>query len=524
MMNYKECIEKQAAINKDVTFNPVQQKALNNPSSNIILAHPVGSGKTLAGIAKFEKLKAEGKANKALIITPSSLRTNYSDNGIKKFTDSSANIIGNKQEISKKTGFNPDPNSDYNIVSYDIFRKNPNEILKQVGADTIITDEVHKLKNPNTKTLQSFYDSKDNYKNFIGLTGSVASNKVSDIYNLVDLASKGTHNLGKSRQEFERTYLVRSNSPKYKGVDPERIPVVGFKNKNQLKSELKKYIDYADIDDIRESANIPDKNLRVKKVPISRQQAKIYKRLIDNDPELRKIITKKRLETMKDDEISRAFNNMIESRKLMNSVGSVIPGISLERSAKITPKTRKLLDDMEKHLKKTPDGQVILMSNLINGGVDVMEADLKRRGIDYGKFIGKGNKGVTEETRQKDVVDYNNRKKRVMLISSAGGEGISLGDTTAEYVLDGFYNPEVMKQMEARGIRSNGLSHRPDKEREVDVTRYMSTMPRTFGIFKSKYKTPDEIVYSIAENKEKQNQLLFDLLKENDKKKLFSFK
>ena len=138
----------------------------------------------------------------------------------------------------------------------------------------------------------------------------------------------------------------------------------------------------------------------------------------------------------------------------MNSIGSVKPGISLSDSAKITPKTKKLLDDLDKHLKTTPDGQAILFSHLINCGIDVMEQGLKDKKIPYGKFVGKGNKGISEATRQKDVNDFNKRLKKVMLISSAGGEGISLNDTTWEGVLDPHYNPEKMKQMEARGVRS----------------------------------------------------------------------
>ena len=43
-------------------------------------------------------------------------------------------------------------------------------------------------------------------------------------------------------------------------------------------------------------------------------------------------------------------------------------------------------------------------------------------------------------------------------------------------------------------------------------------MPKTLGIFKSPYKTPDEVIYEIANNKAKQNQLLYNLLDENNKK------
>ena len=71
--------------------------------------------------------------------------------------------------------------------------------------------------------------------------------------------------------------------------------------------------------------------------------------------------------------------------------GSVVPGINLQESIERSPKTKLLLDDLEKHLQATPDGQAIIMSHfLINGGgADILEAGLKEKGLDYGKFIGK---------------------------------------------------------------------------------------------------------------------------------------
>ena len=102
----------------------------------------------------------------------------------------------------------------------------------------------------------------------------------------------------------------------------------------------------------------------------------------------------------------------------------------------------------------------------------------------------------------------------MLIVSPAGGEGLSLNDTTWEGVFDPHYNPEKMNQMEARGIRSGGLSYLPKDQREVAVNRYIATMPKTLGIFPSRYRTPDEIIYEIAQNKDKQNQMLYNLLRD----------
>jgi len=505
-------LKKTAALNPDVQLYPHQQRVVDSPETSKIIAHSVGGGKTLTGIAKFEKMKADGQATKALVVVPASLRNNFGISGVGKFTDSRYNIVGNKQEIASKTYKTIDPSADYNIISYEMYRKNPVELLRLSGADTVITDEAHRGKNEGTLTTEQLKKTRPFYKNHIALTGSLISNSVADVQPLAELVSNGRANVGKTKDQFNSMYVQRSKSNKYKDVRENRKPIVGFKHSRELGNELTKYIDYADYDDLKTVADMPDKKMAVKKVPISHEQAKMYKKMLHDDPNMMKLIKQKRLETLKDDEIAGAFSKLIEERKLMNSVGSVKPGISMSESWQRTPKTKQLLDDLDSYLKKTPDGQALLMSQLINGGTDVLEQGLKDKHIDYGTFTGKGNKGVTEESRQQSVKDFNDRKKRVMIVSPAGGEGLSLNDTTYEAVLDPHYNPEKMNQMEARGIRSGGLKGRAD--RSVEVTRYLATMPKTLGIFPSRLKTPDEVIYNIQENKDKQNQKLYDLMKD----------
>ena len=74
-----------------------------------------------------------------------------------------------------------------------------------------------------------------------------------------------------------------------------------------------------------------------------------------------------------------------------------------------------------------------------------------------------------------------------MIVSPAGAEGLSLGNTTWEGVLDPHFNPERMNQMEARGVRAGGLKGRAD--RTVSINRYMATMPKKFGIIPPRLKT-----------------------------------
>ena len=53
-------LEKNAAMRPEVKLNPHQQRVVDNPATSQIIAHGVGSGKTVTSIAKFEKMKADG--------------------------------------------------------------------------------------------------------------------------------------------------------------------------------------------------------------------------------------------------------------------------------------------------------------------------------------------------------------------------------------------------------------------------------------------------------------------------------
>ena len=97
----------------------------------------------------------------------------------------------------------------------------------------------------------------------------------------------------------------------------------------------------------------------------------------------------------------------------------------------------------------------------MTGGVDVLVAGLRARGIDPAVFVGKGttvdgNK-VTGISRQQGIKDYMGGKKRVIVLSGAGAEGLDLKNSTAFYSLDGHFNPERIIQAEGAGKRLEGL-------------------------------------------------------------------
>jgi len=123
-------------------------------------------------------------------------------------------------------------------------------------------------------------------------------------------------------------------------------------------------------------------------------------------------------------------------------------------------------------------GKVILYSNFVKmEGLEVMKIYLEMMGVGgYVEFHG----GIDMEQRAKNLVAFNGHdnihgeKIKVVLLSSAGAEGISLMNVRRVVILEPSWDEELIKQIVGRGIRQ--CSHRdlPQEERVVEVFRLSS--------------------------------------------------
>jgi SNF2 family DNA or RNA helicase len=489
----------------------VKQRLGGKGGGGIIAAHGTGTGKTFSAINAFEELKDEGKARRALVLVPAGLRDNFLKKGIEKFTNSKGVILKQPEEVGKRT--------EYVVVSYAAFRQNPDAWLEKVKPDTIIADEVHRAANPAGKTYQSLRYARDRVPRFMGLTASVVQNKPSEIVPLVDLATGGEHKL-KGRKDFRREHIKRERT-KRKGIFGGRQYEERLVKRALLNAKVGGTVHY--IEDL-DASKKPAKDVETVEVKMNSDQLKLYRLSMRGvDPVVAKKIQEGKPVSQR--EAMNVFMKLMRARQVSNSLHLATPNMSLKEAARQTPKIKRILDDAVDHIKKTPDAQVIMYTNMVHGGVDVLEAGLKERGISYGIFAGKGVEGVTEETRQQAVNDYLEGKNKVIVITGAGAEGLSLGNTTMVQMVDGHYNPERISQAEARGVRAGGLSHRPAEERKVKVKRYVTTLPKTFWqtiTFQQPKKSVGQWVYLTADRKRQLNRELRDVLKqrsEHERKK-----
>jgi len=456
------------------------------PGTNSFVANGVVNHNTAGSIMAFLNLVKKGRAQKALVVVPAGLRVNFAEKGVKKFTDAKVGIIGNKQEGSANPKMNPKlmGDKDFYVISYDMFKKDPNYYLGITGADTVIADEIHKYKDPNTKLYKVIKNIRPNIQNFIGLSATPAMNNPFEAVSLINAISKKKYTAAQFQKQFYERAPGASWSNFFGLLGHKEIPgkITGWKNKEELAKHVGSAYHFAE----PKLEDMPEKDVSVVRVPMSVEQTqkytgilkkkltKIERRILEEGANVPEVQTKKIL------------NKVMAARQLSNDAGYV-RGI---RNLKKNPKALSMMIDATEELKSNPRAQIVMFSNFIPHGINVMENALKEAGIPYGRFTGRDKKSDREQA----VRDYNSGKIKVLLVSGAGAEGLDLPNTTMIQMMDGHYNPEKITQSEARGIRRGGLSYLPKGQRKVRVKRYVAVpLDRSVSV--------DQSVYNIAAKK-----------------------
>lgn len=180
-------------VDAQVDLNPHQVEAalfaFRSPlSKGAILADEVGLGKTIeAGLVISQKW-AERK-RKILIITPSNLRKQWSQELIDKFFLPTV-ILETKSfnEAIKKRNLNPFLQAEIVICSYQ-FARSKEAYVESVDWDLAVIDEAHRLRNvykPNNRIGRSIKQSLSNAPKIL-LTATPLQNSLQELYGLVSI-------------------------------------------------------------------------------------------------------------------------------------------------------------------------------------------------------------------------------------------------------------------------------------------------------------------------------------------------
>ena len=154
---------------------------------------------------------------------------------------------------------------------------------------------------------------------------------------------------------------------------------------------------------------------------------------------------------------------------------------------------------IEKDGNKIPTGKILFYSDFrSDGGSEAFELMLKSNG--YEKFDAKDpqkDKGKrytfitgAEERKRRSInkENFNDPKNKygeyiqIMIISSAGAEGISLTCVRQVHILEPFWNYVRIDQVLGRAIRMKSHEQLPKEERNVEQYLYLSVLPQGISL------------------------------------------
>jgi len=392
-----------------------------------------------------------------LVVTPASLRNNFREQ-LDRFV--TKNRVG-----------------DYTIMSYEKFRRDPKGIVARVRPNTLVADEVHRLRNP--KPREPFEAVRGSVPFMIGLSGSLINNRPEEVVPLTNLvAGKKVFD---SVDGFKNRYIRQTKvGPGFigwlKGAKPGIVE--SMKNRAEFRRKIGPHVHrFTGSPEYRKHVpKVVEERVEVQMTP---RQEDMYRALSTRNPVLAYKMRHNLPPSKKELRQMNAF--LTAARQIMNNPSEytvketpdVITG---------SPKFRKMVDDVRDRAKKDPQFRGVIYSNFLSSGVVPVINELNRRGIKSQTFTGE----LTDKQRQATVDALNRGRVRVLGLSPAGGEGLDLKGVRMVQLTEEHWNPERGSQAIGRSARYKSHGHLPPEKRRVDVRRYMAVhrpglMNRIFG-------------------------------------------
>jgi hypothetical protein len=390
-----------------------------------LLADEMGLGKTIQAIAAGALLHHLGKAQRALIVTPASLKAEWEEQ-IHRFTDLPLRLVyGGRALRSRIYGEANAPF--FTIANYEQIVADSLDINARLRPDIVILDEAQRIKNWSTKTAQAVKRLNSRYA-FV-LTGTPIENRIDELRSIVDFLDPAL--LGP---------LFRFNREYYE-LD-ERGRPAGYRNLDKLRERVRPILlrrRKADVE--TELPDRTDRNHFVALTPAMRDEyASVQKQVAEL-----LAIAKRRPLTPKEQDLLMVLLNMM--RMICDS-----PGIMKDNPSRDCPKLDELARILDECLAD-PDVKILVFSEWI-GMLERVREWADRSSIGYAWHTG----SVQQKQRRAEILAFRQDPDcRLFLSTDSGGVGLNLQNASVVINCDLPWNPARLEQRIARAWRKNQL-------------------------------------------------------------------
>lgn len=357
----------------------------------------------------------------SLVVSPSSLTLNW-QNEVNKFAKELKTLVIKGTLTERKRQIEEIDQYDLVITSYDLLKRDIELYLeKDYSFRYIIADEAQYLKNSNTQNAKSIKKIKADTR--YALTGTPIENSLAELWSIFDFIMPGYLFTYKKFKALYETPIVKEESQE--AMQKLRMLIEPFilrRNKKEVLTEL------------------PDKTITVLNNEMGEEQRRIYL----------SYLAQAKQEIAEEIELNGYEKSQIQILAALTRLRQICchPSLFIEGYQEGSSKLEQCIEIIQDAVNS---GHKILLFSGYTSMFDMMEKELKQRGIQYFKLTGS-----TKVDQRIELVDEFNENPeiKVFLISlKAGGTGLNLTGADVVIHYDPWWNLSTENQATDRAYR-----------------------------------------------------------------------
>lgn len=498
------------------------------PYKGVLVFHQIGSGKTCTSIRIAEAWK---QYRKVIVVVPASLIGNYRNElrsmcvGNNYLTEKERDRLkelhptsDEYDEIIKKSDERIDKY--YSIYSYNKFIKLAEEKKLKLNNSVLIIDEIQNMVSDDGKyyeVLLKLINKAPDELRVVLLSATPIFDKPLEIALTLQLLRM--ENPMPTGAQFEKIFIEEK---KLKSGDIIHVA----KNLDLFKTMTKGYISY-----FRgaEPSSFPELKLYYSKCIMSDFQYRAYATVMGNEEGETKLHEyEKTIRLVRSGDIIKLPNNFFIGTRIVSNVA--FPNNDTEEKGLMSLTKYRVLNQLETY--STKFHKIMTKINRCHGKVFVYSAFRGFGGLEsfikileifgykncevhgegrkrFGIFSGEENLDAKEriKTIYNRPENMYGEKLKILLLSPAAKEGLSLYNVKQVHILEPYWNSSRIAQILGRAVRYCSHKALPSEERIVKAYIYIAIHP-------NEKETVDEYIAKLAHNKSRLTQEFENALKE----------
>ncbi|MFN4182095.1 MAG: DEAD/DEAH box helicase [bacterium] len=412
-----------------------------------ILADDMGLGKTVQALATITQLIETGKASRALVFCPASLKYQWVRE-CEKFTSLTTSLITGDKKQREKCYATP---AQVYILNYELLLRDF-PLIAPLSGEIIVLDEAQRIKNYKTQTHQLMRNL-GNARYIFALTGTPIENELMELYTIMRFVNSDV--LGTNVEKFIRRYVIKNF---FGGV-------VGYRNVDEVRKRVSAIILRRMKKEVLQE--LPDVVENTYWVEMSTEQEKLYRELRNKMQEILKHLKNKPFWSK--EEIHRIYGQLTLLREVCDSAEL------LDEEKPFSAKVEELVQILDELLRSE---HKILIFSQWEKMTRILQRELEKRKISCVRFYGE----LSDSQRRKVLEQFTEDPDIPIFISTdAGAYGVNLQVADVVINFDLPYNPAKLEQRIAR-------AHRFGQKKTVNVLNLITPRSVESGILKLLYR------------------------------------